>query len=253
MIVKSRLPSAGHLQTPRQQHAATLTAGVAPPQAARSRRVQQHAPQHRQQVVANGLLGTLFGGAQQKAEQKKHLEDDLGEQQDEIVLVTSERPNGASARIVYRNNTVVDAAELERLCEKVGWPARPVKKVEAALRNSYLVATLHLQLSKGDSSSNGSSSNGSSSSSSSEELIGLARATSDHAFNATIWDVLVDPDYQGQGLGKALVEHMVRTLLRQDITNITLFADAKVVEFYKQLGFEADPEGIKGMFWYPKY
>jgi hypothetical protein len=28
------------------------------------------------------------------------------------------------------------------------------------------------------------------------ELIGMARATSDHAFNATIWDVLVDPMYQ---------------------------------------------------------
>lgn len=27
-------------------------------------------------------------------------------------------------------------------------------------------------------------------------LIGMARATSDHAFNATIWDVLVDPSYQ---------------------------------------------------------
>jgi ribosomal protein S18 acetylase RimI-like enzyme len=132
---------------------------------------------------------------------------------------------------------------------QVGWPARPVKKVEAALRNSYLVSTLHLQLSKAGSSDG--SSNGSSSSS--EELIGLARATSDHAFNATIWDVLVDPDYQGQGLGKALVEHMVRTLLRRDITNITLFADAKVVDFYKQLGFDADPEGIKGMFWYPRY
>ncbi|MFN4979696.1 MAG: GNAT family N-acetyltransferase, partial [Pseudanabaena sp.] len=24
-----------------------------------------------------------------------------------------------------------------------------------------------------------------------------------------------------------------------------------VVEFYSQLGFNADPEGIKGMFWYP--
>ncbi len=101
---------------------------------------------------------------------------------------------------------------------------------------------------------------------------GLARATSDHAFNATIWDVLVDPEYQGQGLGKALVEHMVRSLLRRDITNITLFADAQggylhcnvskheltsarysadncvrtaVVDFYRGLGFEADPEGIK--------
>jgi hypothetical protein len=36
--------------------------------------------------------------------------------------------------------------------------------------------------------------------------------------------------------------------LRRDISNITLFADSKVVDFYKQLGFEADPEGIKGMF-----
>eukprot|EP00879_Flechtneria_rotunda_P018297 GHRR01019194.1.p1 GENE.GHRR01019194.1~~GHRR01019194.1.p1 ORF type:complete len:168 (+),score=48.84 GHRR01019194.1:585-1088(+) len=166
---------------------------------------------------------------------------------------------------MYRNGATVDAKALEKLCEKVGWPARPVDKVDAALRNSYLVSSLYLQISKpGASSSNGSTSNSSndgssssngstsSSDSSSMQLIGLARATSDHAFNATIWDVLVDPDYQGQGLGKALVEHMVRALLRRDITNITLFADSKVVDFYKQLGFASDPEGIKGMFWYPK-
>ena len=59
-------------------------------------------------------------------------------------------------------------------------------------------------------------------------------------------------EYQGQGLGKALVEQMVRSLLRQDISNITLFAGPGVVEFYSHMGFTADPEGIKGMFWYPK-
>ena len=32
---------------------------------------------------------------------------------------------------------------------------------------------------------------------------------------------------QGLGLGKTLVEKVVRSLLRQDITNITLFADAR--------------------------
>lgn len=134
---------------------------------------------------------------------------------------------------------------------QVGWPARSTQKVKLALRNSYMVCTLHLQISTAaltDSSSNGSSNgngSGSSSSSSQEKLIGLARATSDHAFNATIWDVLVDPEFQGQGLGKALVEQMVRSLLRRDITNITLFADSKVVDFYRSLGFESDPEGIK--------
>ena len=76
----------------------------------------------------------------------------------------------------------------------------------------------------------------------------MARATSDHAFNATIWDVLVDPEYQvtktnnqffgmllisvvfgfqGQGLGKALVEKLVRALLQRDIGNISLFADSQ--------------------------
>ena len=54
-----------------------------------------------------------------------------------------------------------------------------------------------------------------------------------------------------QGLGKALVEQVVRSLLRLDIGNITLFADASVVEFYRAMGFESDPEGIKGMFFYP--
>ncbi|KAL2644855.1 hypothetical protein R1flu_012442 [Riccia fluitans] len=58
---------------------------------------------------------------------------------------------------------------------------------------------------------------------------------------------------KGQGLGKALVEQMVRALLRRDIGNITLFADAQVVDFYRGLGFQTDPDGIKGMFWYPRY
>ncbi|KAK4833950.1 hypothetical protein QYF36_013889 [Acer negundo] len=78
-----------------------------------------------------------------------------------------------------------------------------------------------------------------------KKLIGMARATSDHAFNATIWDILVDPSYQGQGLGKALVEKIVRALLQRDIGNITLFADSQVVEFYRNLGFQPDLEGIK--------
>lgn len=63
---------------------------------------------------------------------------------------------------------------------------------------------------------------------------------------------VLQPSSCVQGLGKALVEQMVRHLLRQGIANITLFADAGVVDFYKKMGFEADPEGIKGMFWYPR-
>jgi hypothetical protein len=41
-----------------------------------------------------------------------------------------------------------------------------------------------------------------------KELIGLARATSDHAFNATIWDVLVDPIYQVRPWRTSVVQHV---------------------------------------------
>jgi aralkylamine N-acetyltransferase len=167
------------------------------------------------------------------------------------VLVETEVPSvpGRRCRIVYRcNGAPVDAARVEALCAKVGWPQRPRAKLEAALRNSFLVASLHVQVLDED----GGERPGGSGGAASETLVGLARATSDHAFNATIWDVIVDPDYQGQGLGRALVEQVVRALLRREIGNVTLFADARVVEFYRQMGFECDPEGIKGMFWYPR-
>lgn len=82
-------------------------------------------------------------------------------------------------------------------------------------------------------------------------LIGFARATSDHAFNATIWDVVVDPKFQSRGLGKAMMKYAIAQLRSADISNITLFADPQVVKFYQRLGFILDPEGIKGMFWYP--
>jgi ribosomal protein S18 acetylase RimI-like enzyme len=162
------------------------------------------------------------------------------------VLVETTVPSvpGRRCRIVYRNGAPVDAARVEALCAKVGWPQRPRAKLEAALRNSFLVASLHLQVIDEEGAS--------ASTPQTETLVGLARATSDHAFNATIWDVIVDPEYQGQGLGRALVEQVVRALLRREIGNVTLFADARVVEFYRQMGFECDPEGIKGMFWYPR-
>ncbi|XP_024975398.1 acetyltransferase NSI [Cynara cardunculus var. scolymus] len=161
---------------------------------------------------------------------------------EEFVLVEKTLPDGTVEQIIFSSGGDVDVYDLQALCDKVGWPRRPLSKLAAALRNSYMVATLHsVKKPAGEEVNNN------------KKLIGMARATSDHAFNATIWDVLVDPSYQGQGLGKALIEKIIRALLQRDIGNITLFADSKVVDFYRNLGFEPDPEGIKGMFWYPRF
>ncbi|XP_015897769.3 histone acetyltransferase TAP1 isoform X2 [Ziziphus jujuba] len=161
---------------------------------------------------------------------------------EEFVLIEKTEADGAIEQIIFSSGGDVDVYDLQSLCDKVGWPRRPLTKLAAALQNSYMVATLHSVRKAPGLEGNEQ-----------KKLIGMARATSDHAFNATIWDVLVDPSYQGQGLGKALVEKLIRALLQRDIGNITLFADSQVIEFYRNLGFEPDPEGIKGMFWYPKY
>lgn len=138
-----------------------------------------------------------------------------------------------NARIFFSTDRTIDLYELEELCDAVGWSRRPIRKVRKAIQHSFLVITMWEQ--RGNR----------------KRLIGFSRATSDHAFNATIWDVVVHPDSQGKGLGKALMKQLIKKLRSEDISNVTLFADPDVVNFYKQLGFMPDPEGIKGMFWYP--
>jgi ribosomal protein S18 acetylase RimI-like enzyme len=138
-----------------------------------------------------------------------------------------------TGQICFSTERNIDLYELEELCDSVGWSRRPLRKVKKALEHSFLVVTMWEVRGVN------------------RRLIGFSRATSDHAFNATVWDVVVHPDFQKSGLGKALMQYLIRKLRREDISNITLFADPHVVDFYRNLGFMPDPEGIKGMFWYP--
>ncbi|XP_044488190.1 histone acetyltransferase TAP1 [Mangifera indica] len=185
--------------------------------------------------------GFLKNNTTQVIDLPSTLEEEEEPMPEEFILIEKTQQDGEIEQIIFSSGGDVDVYDLQALCDKVGWPRRPLSKLAAALKNSYMVATLHSVRKSPGSEGNDQ-----------KKLIGLARATSDHAFNATIWDVLVDPSYQGRGLGKALVEKLVRALLQRDIGNISLFADSQVVEFYQNLGFEPDPEGIKGMFWYPR-
>jgi aralkylamine N-acetyltransferase len=148
-------------------------------------------------------------------------------------LFNLENNNSSQPQIIFSTDKDIDFYELEELCDRVGWARRPLRKVKKAIEHSFLVVSMWEVTGK------------------KRRLIGFARATSDHAFNATIWDVVVDPKFQSQGLGKAMMKYAIAQLRSADISNITLFADPQVVKFYQRLGFILDPEGIKGMFWYP--
>ena len=69
-----------------------------------------------------------------------------------------------------------------------------------------------------------------------ERLVGFARVISDLATTYYLCDVIIDPEYQHQGLGKALVSHIVSLPQYRKLRGILLTKDAHGL--YEKFGFE---------------
>jgi ribosomal protein S18 acetylase RimI-like enzyme len=67
-------------------------------------------------------------------------------------------------------------------------------------------------------------------------MVGFARATSDGIYRATIWDVVVDSDYQRRGLGRKLVETVLAHPCMERVERIYLTTTHQQ-SFYERLGF----------------
>lgn len=72
-----------------------------------------------------------------------------------------------------------------------------------------------------------------------EKLIGFARATSDGVYRATIWDVIIHPDYRGAGLGRKLVESVLSHSQMNRVERVYLMTTHQQ-SFYERIGFECN-------------
>lgn len=70
-----------------------------------------------------------------------------------------------------------------------------------------------------------------------DRLIGFARATSDGIYRASIWDVVIHPDYQGAGLGRKLVETVLTHPHVNRVERVYLMTTHQQ-RFYERIGFE---------------
>jgi ribosomal protein S18 acetylase RimI-like enzyme len=70
-----------------------------------------------------------------------------------------------------------------------------------------------------------------------QQLIGFARATSDKIYRATIWDVIVHPNYRGLGLGRKLVETILTHPQVNRVERVYLMTTHQQ-SFYQKIGFE---------------
>jgi len=74
-----------------------------------------------------------------------------------------------------------------------------------------------------------------------DQLIGFGRAISDGVFQAAIYDVAINPDYQGKGLGRTIMKNIIARLPK---VNIILYASPGKEGFYVKLDFRKMKTGM---------
>lgn len=71
------------------------------------------------------------------------------------------------------------------------------------------------------------------------KLIGFARANSDGIYRATIWDVVIHPDYRGAGLGRKLVDTILTHPKMSKVERVYLMTTHQQ-SFYERIGFQTN-------------
>ncbi|MED3654599.1 GNAT family N-acetyltransferase [Heyndrickxia sporothermodurans] len=73
-------------------------------------------------------------------------------------------------------------------------------------------------------------------------VIGFGRGMSDGVFNAAIYDVIVHPDFQKQGIAKQIMEYLLDKL--SNVSCVHLISTTGNEGFYKRLGLKKLKTGM---------
>ena len=121
----------------------------------------------------------------------------------------------------------ISAEEYLGLRQAVGWSVFPLEQAESGLQNSHVICFRDK-----------------------EKAVALGRVIWDHGYSVLISDVIVAPEYQGQGLGRKLMEAIMsylRSLLKPGYRiMISLMAAENKQGFYKKFGFIERPSELFG-------
>lgn len=115
--------------------------------------------------------------------------------------------------IINSDCNAIDWQELRELIRRAPLGEREVELTKQVFTGSYLCAFAYLD----------------------GRLVGAARAISDGVVSSAIYDVVVDPDYQGRGIGTRVMQFMLDGLPK---SSVMLVSVARYQPFYKQLGFK---------------
>lgn len=129
--------------------------------------------------------------------------------------MTKGRPETPSQVRLVRNPTPLRVAAISDLLASVGMRARDPRKMRRAIQGSLEVIVAYAG----------------------REVVGFGRLVSDGVYYGTLWDVAVAPRFQGHGVGRAIVERLLRTARKRKLRMVGLFTALYNRSFYEGLGF----------------
>lgn len=116
--------------------------------------------------------------------------------------------------MIYKYNEQVSVESLSSLRESVGW-----NRMEKELNNPKLTSYYHIAAYDED------------------NLVGFIDCISNGVTDAYIQDLMVDPLYQGKGIGSELMNKMINYLKEKHIYIISVIFDESLKSFYERFGF----------------
>lgn len=78
-------------------------------------------------------------------------------------------------------------------------------------------------------------------------LVGFARVLTDYVYKATIYDVIVHPDWRGKQLGRLLMDSIISHPELNDVQHLDLYCLPEMHKFYERGGFTTDVGRITHM------
>jgi len=81
-----------------------------------------------------------------------------------------------------------------------------------------------------------------------ETIIGMGRVIGDGGLNFEIVDIAVDPKYQGQGLGKQIMTHIMNYLNENAPAGCYISLIANIPALYEKFGFKKTSPEAEGMY-----
>ena len=122
----------------------------------------------------------------------------------------------------------ITAKEYMELRRKVGWMEFPMEEAQAGIDNAYMILCVRDD----------------------DKCIGVVRLLWDGGYVAFLSDVIVDPEYQGQGIGRTLVEAVIKRI-KDDMkpgykVKLNLNSAKGKEKFYERFGFAERPNDDAG-------